>query len=336
MAQDTKREPRHILVTGANGFVGQHLVNRLLQNGLAVRVLIRDTTTKWSWGGSVEVARGDVRNPLSLSATVAGIDSVFHLAGKVHDFEELEDSGEHEEVTLKGTQNLLSAARESGVKRFVFFSSLSVYGRGSRSAQDETSACEPVSAYGRAKLWAEQYLLSQGVKSGIKVCCLRLATVYGPGCKGNLPRMIRMIDLGLFPPLPNVGNRRSMVHVSNAVEAAMLALNHPAANGQCYNVTDAKPYSTRELYEMIRQGLGKRVPRWHIPVWVLIALGRVGDAFGRVHGKRFWFDSDALEKLIGSAWYSSEKISRELGYHPSITFEDTLPEIIDWYRKVKA
>jgi nucleoside-diphosphate-sugar epimerase len=148
--------------------------------------------------------------------------------------------------------------------------------------------------------------------------------------------MIKMIDRGLFPPLPDLGNRRSLVHISNVMDALILAATSPAANGQCYIVTDARPYSTRELYETICRGLEKHVPRWHISVGVLKALARVGDAIGHVRGRRFLFDSDALGNLIGSAWFSSAKISRELGYLPSITFDNALPELIAWYRKAGA
>lgn len=336
MTQDTKGEPRQILVTGANGFIGQHLVNRLVRGGFAVRALVRNGVLGTEWGKSVEVVRGDVRDARCLRFVTTAIASVFHLAGKAHDLDAIEDAGEHDDVTVKGTQNLVAAAAENGVKRIVFFSSLSVYGKSPDFLRDETAVCNPASAYGRAKLRAEQYLLDEGRRLGMDVCCLRLAMVYGPGCKGNLPRMIRMIDVGLFPPLPEVGNRKSVVHVCNVVEAGMLAARHPAANGQCYNVTDAVSYSTRELYEMIRKGLGKRVPSWHIPLGMLVALGRLGDTIGRIHGRRFLLDSEAVEKLAGSAWYSSEKISRELGYHPSVTFEEALPQVIGWYRSAKA
>lgn len=75
---------------------------------------------------------------------------------------------------------------------------------------------------------------------------------------------------------------------------------------------------------------------WHVPLGALKAMGKAGDVIGLVRGKRFLFDSDALEKLVGSAWYSSEKMSRELGYQPAITLEDAMPEMIVWYRQVKA
>ena len=122
------------------------------------------------------------------------------------------------------------------------------------------------------------------------------------------------------------------MHVSNVVQAAVLAATSPAANGKCYLVTDAKAYSTRELYAMICRALGKKVPRWHVPLGVLRILGWVGDGIGTVRGRRWAFDSEALEKLIGSAWYSSESITQELGYRPTTTFEEALPALITWYR----
>jgi nucleoside-diphosphate-sugar epimerase len=120
------------------------------------------------------------------------------------------------------------------------------------------------------------------------------------------------------------------------VDAALLVANHPVANGQCYIVTDGRLYSTRELYELMSRGLGKRIPRWSVPLGVLKAAARVGDVMGRVRGKRAVFDSDALEKLTGDAWYSSEKIAKELGYRPRATFEDALPEMIAWYRSTSG
>ena len=148
--------------------------------------------------------------------------------------------------------------------------------------------------------------------------------------------MISAIDRGFFPPLPDLENRRSMVHVSNVIQAALLAAASPAANGKCYIVTDARAYSTWKLYEMICRELGKQVPQWHIPLVILKVMGRVGDMIGLILGKRFVFDSDALGKLVGSAWYSCEKISRELGYRPSVAFEDALPEMVRWYRGARG
>lgn len=323
----------HFLVTGATGFIGQHLVARLLNDGFSVKALVRGEIDGHRWGQQIEVVKGDVRDARSARMAVDGVDGVFHLAGKVHDVEEVGNDPGHESVTLQGTQNLLAAAEGRSIKRFIFLSSLSVYGLGSDAMRDETATCCAASMYGRTKFLAERCVFDYGKQFNVHTCCLRPAMVYGAGCKGNLPRMIRMIDRGWFPPLPDLKNRRSMVHVTDVVNAAMLAAFNPAANGQCYIVTDGWPYSSREMYEMICRALGRQIPNWSVPFSVLKSLARVGDVLGRMRGRRFFFDSNSLEKLTGSAIYSIAKISHELGYRPSVTLEQALPEMIARYRQ---
>lgn len=326
-----------VLVTGAGGFIGRHLVGRLLQSECGVRGLVRSGGSRPDWGNCVSVVEGDVRNLLAMEQATAGVDTVFHLAGKAHALSDVQqDEAAYHSVNVDGTGNVLKGAVAGGAKRFVFFSSVKAMGEEAPECQDESRDSLPKTAYGRSKLAAEHLVLDYGKRTGLHVVCLRLPLVYGPGNKGNLFQMISAIDRGFFPPLPDLENRRSMVHVSNVVEAALLAATSQAANGKCYIVTDARAYSTRKLYEMICRELGKQVPQWHTPLVMLKVLGRVGDMIGYIRGKRFLFDSDALEKFIGSAWYSCEKISRELGYRPSITFEDALPELIAWYREARG
>ena len=272
-----------------------------------------------------------------MKQAAAGVDTIFHLAGKTHALSEVEqDESAYRSINVDGTRNVLEGAVSGSARRLVFFSSAKAMGEEAPECLDESREPRPRTAYGRSKVAAERLVLEYGKRTGLHVVCLRLPLVYGPGVKGNLFQMISAIDRGVFPPLPEIGNHRSMVHVVDVVRAAVLAAGTPAASGQCYIVTDARSYSTRELYEMICLALGKCIPQWSIPVGILRMLGAIGDVIGRVQGRRFVFDSDALEKLIGSAWYSSEKISRDLSYRPSIAFEDALPEMIAWYRKEKA
>lgn len=322
------------LVTGATGFIGQHLIERLRRDGCAVRALAHETGRRGDWPAGVEIAVGDVRDPQAMKAAAAGCEIVYHLAGKAHALTEVRGDEEvYRAINTEGTRHVLEGAVAGGARALVLFSSVKAMGEETRGCVDESGEARPANAYGRSKLAAEHLVLDCGKRAGLHVVCLRLPLVYGPGNKGNFFRMIAAIDRGFFPPLPPVQNCRSMVHATNVVEAALLAATSPAANGQCYIVTDGRPYSTRELYELICHALGKPVPRWHVPLWILKTLGKVGDAIGQVSGTRFPFDSDALDKLVGSAWYSSEKISRELGYRSTITFEDALSELIAWYRK---
>ncbi|TAL12312.1 MAG: NAD-dependent epimerase/dehydratase family protein [Nitrospirae bacterium] len=325
------------LVTGAGGFIGRHLVERLLRDGHTVRALVREAGRSGDWPATVDVVTGDVRDPQAMKAAAAGCEEVFHLAGKAHALTEVQgDEAAYRDVNAEGTRHVLEGAVAGGARRFVLFSSVKAMGEGDDRCLDETFDGPPETPYGRSKLEAERLVGEIGRRAGLHAACLRFPLVYGPGNKGNLYKMIAAVDRGLFPPLPELGNRRSMVHVVDVVRAALLAAGQAAANGRCYIVTDGRGYSTRELYELICRALGRRIPGWQVPLWALRAMGRAGDAIGRIRGERFVFDSDALDKLAGSAWYSSEKIARELGYRPTVTFPEALPELVAWYRKGRA
>lgn len=315
-----------ILVTGATGFIGMSFINRLRASGANVSGLVRGKP------GDLDAACADLLQPRTLKNVCAGKLVIMHFAGHAHAWADKDGDGIHHKVTVEGTRNLLEAAGDAGVKRFIFFSSVKASGEGGPQLLDETSLDLPVTAYGRAKREAEELVLDGGRRFGIHVCNLRLTMVYGVGMKGNLPRMIEAIEHDRFPPLPDTDNKRSMVWVEDVVQAALLAAQKPEANGMTYIVTDNQAYSTRRIYEAICAALGKPVSRWTIPLAAFNVVAKIGDVIGGLRRKRFPFDSDALKKLTGSAYYSSAKIQRELGFYPTKKLEDVLPDIISDYR----
>jgi nucleoside-diphosphate-sugar epimerase len=119
-----------------------------------------------------------------------------------------------------------------------------------------------------------------------------------------------------------------MVHVSDVIRAAVLAAEHPSAVGEVFIVSDGQSYSTRQMYDLMCLALGRTPSRWNVPLWGLRGLGHIGDQIGRLRGRRFVFDSDALEKLIGDAWYSSAKIEKRLGFKPEWNLEKAMPEMV--------
>jgi nucleoside-diphosphate-sugar epimerase len=238
-------------------------------------------------------------------------------------------------VTVEGTRHLLEAAARSGVKKFIYVSSVKAMGEGAKSCQDESSIAEPMTSYGRAKLEAERLVLEAGKKHGMHVCNLRLPMVYGRDNRGNLWHMIAAIDRGRFPPLPETGNKRSMVHVDDVIQALQLVLEDTDIRGRTYIVTDGQAYSTRQIYIAIHEALGRAVPRWTIPVGMLRATARLGDVIGGIQGRSFVFNSGTLEKLIGSAWYSCRRIEAELDYRPTRTLTDGLREMVNQYRMAR-
>ena len=310
-------------MTGASGFVGRSLCSFLKARGCRVTAMLR-RSAEGPWDETVLFDLSTQKLPVD---ALAGVDTVFHLAGKAHALSEIrQDEEEYFRINTEGTGALLEAARSAGVRRFVFISSVKAMGEGSDDCKDESAPCHPETPYGKSKLAAERLVLEGGYVPEPVV--LRLSMVYGASRKGNLPRMIEAVAKGRFPPLPEFGNRRSMVHVEDVVQAALLAAEKPQAVGQTYIVTDGQDYSTRQLYEFICEALGKSVPAWTIPPWVLTVLAKVGDGIGRVRGRRFMFDSDALDKLAGSACYSSEKIEQELGFHARKNVRSALLEIV--------
>ncbi|HSR54425.1 MAG TPA: NAD-dependent epimerase/dehydratase family protein, partial [Acidobacteriota bacterium] len=226
------------------------------------------------------------------------------------------------------------AAAANGVARFILASTVKVYGESNaaiaphspRRPIEESVPCRPATPYGQAKLEAESLVLKGGYVPEPVV--LRLSMVYGERAKGNLTKMIEAVAAGRFPSLPEAGNRRSMVHVEDVVQAALLAASCNEAIGEVFNVTDGRSYSSRELLLAIRRSLGKRPPSVDVPMGLLRLLGRIGDGIGALTRRRFVFDSDALDKLLTSAHFSSAKISKMLGYQPHWDLERALPSMI--------
>ncbi len=320
-----------VLVTGATGYLGRRLLAFLRQKAIEVWVLTRDPAkVKALWPGAHPLF-GDLTNPETLGPVCEGVGTVFHLASHA-------DSGDcgaidmHQKITVEGTRALLAKAVAAGVERFIFISSVKAMGEGGAVCMDEHTPPAPITAYGRAKLTAERLVLAAGEQHGIHVSVIRPPLIYGGENKGHLRQVIQTIDRGLFPPLPEVHNRRSMVHIDDVVQALWLMAENPTARGQTYIVTDGWIYSTRYLYIQICAALGRTVPRWTVPLSVLRTGAQMGDVARRVRCP-FFFDSRSLEKLIGSAWYCSDKIAHELGYRPCYSLEDALPEMVAAYRQ---
>ena len=318
------------LVTGATGFIGLRLMAALQAGGSPVRVLIRPGRIIPPDWRNVETTTGDLTDPVSLDRACTGINTLFHLAGFAHaDAADTPDfAARHWAINAEGTFHLLNAAAAAGVKRFIFLSSIKAAADPSSHCVDEQWNVLPKSPYGQAKRAAEERVLTVGRSTGMGIVILRPALVYGPGMKGNLPRLIKAMQKGWLPSLPETGNRRSLVHVEDVVQALLLAATHSAAAGQRYLVTDGQPYSGRELYLLIRRALDLPEPRWTPSASLLYGTAKIADDALQWIGRRHRPFSNTLDKLLGWACYDSTKIRQELGYSPVWNLQQTLPELI--------
>lgn len=325
-----------VLVTGAAGFLGSALVDKLCRSDHHVRVVLHDSTHPISRSQNVETVTTDIRDAKQVQEIADGCGAIVHLAAKVHAIDDSGAGKDYEAVNVEGTRHILDAAVRSGVNRIVFASSVKVFGEETSGSVDETQVPDPQTAYGRSKWRAEQLVSEYAGRHGLTAVSLRLPMVYGPTKKGNLYRMIEAIDHGRFPVLPRLSTARSLLHVENFVQAVFLCLRSPCFKRSAYIVADTQPYCVTDLYDWLRAGLGKAPPRWRVPLWILKSGARCGDVLQAISGSPAPLTTESLTKLIGCAWYSSTSIMHELGYQASYSFEKAVPELIAFYRDVEC
>lgn len=307
------------LITGATGFIGR----RLMAEG--DRALVRRP------GVIRGAAVGDLLDPHSLRKACRDIGAVFHCAGHAH--ASMFSSVDREiqwRTNFDGTRNLLQAAGEMGVRRFVFLSSVKAMAEPGHECVDEDWAGEAATTYGRAKRASEDVVLEAGEKFGMHVVNLRLAMVYGRGGRGNLERMAHAIRSGYFPPLPETGNRRSLVHVNDVVDAIRLVAETASAAGRTYIVADSRSYSGREIYDTIRAVLKKPARQWSVPAGLLWRAGMIGDACGGLFSRPMPVTTEVVDRLLRSACYSPRRIECELGWRAKIGLGEGVRELFGY------
>lgn len=310
-----------VFVSGATGFVGQRLITHLLEQAdlSSIRVLSR------SRHSVLETVECDLLTQQIPESALDGIDTVFHLAGYAHDLGDADkEKDRYRKVNVDSTSQLAELAQQSGTKRFIFVSSVKA-GGGVRSGHcaNEEEQSPPEGVYGRTKREAELELLGVGEHSGMHVSIVRPALVYGAGVKGNLRRMLSAIEKGWFPPLPETHNRRSMIHVDDLVRALLLVAKDKRSDREIYIATDGMHYSSRQIYDLMRSGLGKMETRLKIPDIFFRSTAWFGDRLGEA----FPMNSYRYQKLLGDECYSSEKLSG-LGFKPLYTLEQAIPAMV--------
>ena len=312
-----------VLVTGATGLIGQRVVEVLVQTGAVVSLISRCANSARAIfpEAKVTIHEADLISSEKLRDMCEGVDTVIHLASysEASELAAVEDAEQHYDVTVTGTKNLLAAAKSAQVDKFIFASTV----------RAETEA----NSYGKAKSEAEKLLLAEAERGAMAVSVVRFPAVYGSIKRGNIARMIRAIDQGRFPPIPEFRNRRSMLHLDDAVQSLLLAAGSGQANGKTYTVTDGEGYDTHRLYLAISTALGKPLRSWYIPESALAVAAWGGDLLGKVFSRDLPFNSKVLQKLGESAEYDGSAIVRELGFQPWYTIESALPCLVEKYRE---
>ena len=290
-------------VTGSTGFIGQRLVRAIDAN---IRVLSREKQLDY------ETVVCDLKSELIPDNALVGVDTVFHLAGFAHDLRDATKiQNVYQKVNVDATIRLAKLAVKSNIKKFIFVSSVKAGGAPDFGVcESEKDQGDPEGVYGKTKREAELKLLKIGKESGMHVSIIRPSLVYGPGVKGNLQLMLSGIKKGWFPPLPETGNKRSMIHVDDLVRAILLVADDDGANGEIFTATDGNPHSSRDIYNAMCSALDKSIPRWSVPKFLFDMASLINP---RIKYK--------LNKLLGDECYSSTKLEA-LGFKAQKTLED--------------
>lgn len=305
-----------VLVTGASGFVGRALLERMstMDAFELVAALRRPGPTLPK--GVVSTPVSELDSGTSWHAALSGVDVVIHAAARVHVMldEAADPLSEFRRVNVEGTLNLGRQAAASGVRRFIFISSIKVNGEQTRPGVPYTAddVPAPVDPYGVSKMEAELGLRALAEESGMEVVIIRPVLVYGPGVKANFLSMMRWLSKGLPLPLGAIQNMRSLVALDNLVDLIVTCVGNPSAANQVFLVSDGEDLSTKELLCRMGQALGKPARLLPIPSWLL-------EGCASMLGKR------ALsQRLCGSLQVDVEKTRSLLGWEPSTSVDEAL------------
>ncbi len=306
-----------ILITGATGFVGKALVQRLQADDESRRLVVSVRRGGHRWPEQVQpLVTGDLNPSTDWSIALKGVAVVVHSAARVHVMHDTEADplSAFRAVNVDGTLNLARQAAAAGVKRFVFISSVKVNGECTLPGRAFTEAdlVNPQGAYGQSKHEAEQDLRKLSADISMEVVIIRPPLVYGPGVKANFAALMRAVQRGIPMPLGAVHNQRSLVALDNLVDFIVTCITHPQAANQTFLVSDGQDLSTNELVRGMAKAAG--VPARLLPVSVW-ALQAVASLLGK---------GDAVQRLCGNLQIDISKARSLLGWVPPVSVEEGL------------
>ena len=317
-----------VLVTGATGFVGRALVAQLVELGhVEVLALTRQAPAD-PVAGAKYLPGGDLTSETQWQPALAGVHVIVHTAARAHMLNDrvVDQLAEFRRVNVTGTLRLADQAAATGVRRFVFVSSIGVTGVRSAPGKvfSEADKPNPHNAYALSKWEAEQGLLRIAEETGMDVVIIRPPLVYGPNAPGNFGSLMRWLKRGVPLPLGAINNQRSLVALGNLVDLIVTCLTHPAAANQTFLVSDGEDISTTELLRRMGAALGQPARLIPVPVSVL----KLGAA---LVGK-----PDLAQRLCGSLQIDMSKTQKLLGWCPPFSVDEGLKKAAEGYLRETA
>jgi 2-alkyl-3-oxoalkanoate reductase len=324
------------LITGASGLLGSHIAEQLVAAGQGVRALVRpgsDTGLLDQWG--VQKAVGDVTDLASVRAAMKGVRVVYHVAAQVGDWGPW---SRFVAVTIDGTRNMLTAAREAGIQRLLHVSSISAYGHpdGEGLVLDESAPLGvnlyKWSYYSRAKVEAEKLVWAAHQAGEVPATVVKPSWLYGPRDRASMPRLVRAIRAGKAKLIGDGSNRLNLTYAGNEAEGCILAATNPNALGQAYNLAGDGEITQRQYINKIAECLGCKPVTQCVPYKVVRSAAFMMELFGHMFRRKtpplvtrysVW--------LIGRrCYFSSAKARRELGWKATVGYDEGIRRAVEW------
>ncbi|GGG53265.1 NAD-dependent epimerase/dehydratase family protein [Epilithonimonas arachidiradicis] len=297
-----------VLITGASGFVGTNLATYLLREGFEIYKL----SLRSSWKLSTD------------------LDAIIHLAGKAHDTTNISDDNDYYKINTELTVKLFDDFLKSSIRDFFYFSSVKAAADTVEGILSEEHFSNPQTIYGKSKLDAENYLISKILPENKRLFIIRPCMIHGPGNKGNLNLLYKIVEKSLPWPLAAFENKRSFLSISNLNFLIMKILENRNVPSGIYNFSDDESLSTNELVSVIANTIGQKPKLWNITPWLIFLVAKIGNII------KLPLNSERLKKLTESYVVSNAKIKAVIGIEKlPITAEDGLRATIDSFNKSK-
>lgn len=308
---------RRVLVTGGAGFIGSHIVDRLIQLGAEVTVLdnlMNDTLDNIRHNlDKIKFIQKDIRDDAALDEALKGVEFILHQAALRSVPKSVERPYEYNEVNVNGTLKLFLKAKEKGIRRIVYASSSSVYGERDTFPERETDLPCPISPYAATKLISEHYAYLFSKLYGLEIVSLRYFNVYGPRQSLEdeyavvVPKFITCLLKGQSPPIYGDGNQeRDFTYIANVVDVNIAALNTEGIAGEVFNIALGKPHSVNELFKILKGLIKSNLKPTYCPP-------RKGDV-RKTHAE-------------------IKKAREMLAWQPRVDFEEGLKKTVEWFSK---
>ena len=275
----------NIIITGATGFVGKNLSKFLKEKGHHISPL--SLRKAWELDQNAE--------------------AIIHLAGKAHDTKNTSAEKEYFEINTELTKKLFEEFQKTPAQDFIYFSSVKATADTVEGFLDESHTSNPQTPYGKSKLEAEEFLLSQKLPENKRLFIIRPCMIHGPGNKGNLNLLYKFVQKGIPYPLAAFENKRSFLSIDNLNFLILEMLSNKNVGSGIYNFADDEVLSTNELVKLIANTSGKKEKLWKISSKLISATAKMGDVM------KLPLNSERLKKLTENYWVSNQKIKNALG-----------------------